>query len=74
MTDLERGVDHAPQSTAEQNAASQSDRLKIEVEWDEENKTFIALCWLEPGCLCAGYGATIRAAVNDLLDEMRAEP
>lgn len=51
-----------------------TDPLKIEVEWDEENQTFIAICWLEPGCLCAGYGATIRAAVNDLLDEMRAEP
>lgn len=71
-----QGIDHAPQSTADQNAAPQSEdnRLKIEVEWDEENQTFVALGWLEPGCLCAGYGATVRAAVNDLLDEMRAEP
>lgn len=75
MTDLERGVDHAPQSTADQNVTPEEDgTLEIKVKWDEENQTFIALCWLEPGCLCAGYGLTIRAAVNDLLDEMRAEP
>lgn len=49
-------------------------QISIKVAWDEESQTFFALCWIEEECLCAGYGATVRAAVNDLLDEMRAEP
>lgn len=47
--------------------------FSISVEWDEENKVFVASSWLFGGLHCA-YGHNIRDAVDTLLTDLCCEP